>query len=92
MFKLHKLNEKFKVKEKFKNDDFIWIKLIIKRYYKKILADNLDIEKTRSRSLSKKTMEFRKGDKVKRKNSKFRTETFKNQGRIERVHSDNVRP
>ncbi len=77
MFKLHKLNEDSKVKEKFKNDDFIWIKLVIKRYYKKILAENLDIEKTRSRALSKKTIEFRKGDRVKRKSGKFRTETFK---------------
>jgi len=84
MFKLHKLNDTFKVKCKFKNDDFISFKIIIKRYYKKILSENLDIEKTRSRALSKKTKEFRKGDKIQRKR-KTRSEFFQNQGRIERV-------
>ena len=57
------------------NDDFIPIKILIKRYYKKILAEKLDIEKTRSRALSKKTVEFRKGDLIKGK-SKHKIEKF----------------
>ncbi len=54
-FKLYKFTEKYKVKKKDENDDFISIRIIIKRYYKKILLENLDIDKTRSRALSKKT-------------------------------------
>jgi len=34
-FQLYKITEKFKVKEKHRNDDFISFKILIKRYYKK---------------------------------------------------------
>jgi hypothetical protein len=90
-FQLYKLTEKFKVKEKHRNDDFIPFKILIKRYYKKILAENLDIEKSRSRTLSKKTQEFRKGDRIKN-NNKNKKESFVNQGRVQRVLSDEVKP
>ena len=70
LFKLGKLSDKFKVKKKFVNDDFVFLKILIKRYYKKILSENMDIEKTRSRALSKKTQEFRKGDYVRYKGKK----------------------
>ena len=43
------------MKKKFENDDFFQFRILIKRYYKKILAEKMDIEKTRSRALSKKT-------------------------------------
>ena len=74
-FQLFKLNEKYKVKKKHKNDDFISFKYIIKRYYKKILNEKMDIDKTRSKALSKKTIEFRKGDLVK-KGKKMKIEKF----------------
>lgn len=89
-FKLFKLNEKFKVKKKFDSDDFIPFKVLIKRYYKKMLAEKLDIEKTRSRALSKKTVEFRKGDLVKTKKNQI--EKFSSQGRVTRVLSEEVKP
>lgn len=90
-FQLYKLTERFKVKQKHKNDDFIPFKILIKRYYKKIISENLDIEKSRSRTLSKKTQEFRKGDRIKSKN-KNKRESFVNQGRVQRVLSDEVKP
>lgn len=51
----------------------------------------MDIEKTASKALSKKTIEFRKGDLVK-KGKKVRIEKFSSQGRVQRVLSDEVRP
>lgn len=89
-FKFEKIGEKYKVKKKFVNDDFIPFKLLIKRYYKKILAEKLDIQKTRSRALSKKTVEFKKGDLI--KNKKSRIEKFSSQGRVQRVLSEEVKP
>ena len=74
-FQLHKFSDKIKIKKKYVNDDFVPMKLLIKRYYKKILAEKLDIDKTRSKALSKKMVEFRKGDLIKGK-SKNRIEKF----------------
>lgn len=55
------------------------------------MADKLDIDKTRSRALSKKTAEFRKGDLIKG-HSKNKIEKFSSQGRVQRVLSEEVRP
>lgn len=63
------------------NDDWVPFKIIIKRYYKKILAEKMDIDKTRSRALSKKTAEFKKGDLIKGQN-KNKIEKFSSQGRV----------
>lgn len=67
-FQLHKITDKYRVKKKYVHDDFVSFKILIKRYYKKILAEKMDIDKTRSRALSKKTAEFKKGDLVKGQN------------------------
>lgn len=64
---MFKFNEKYKVKKKHEHDDFVPFKILIKRYYKKILAEKLDIDKTKSWALSKKTAEFKKGDLIKNK-------------------------
>lgn len=79
------------MKKKHVNDDFIPFKVLIKRYYKKILADKMDIDKTRSRALSKKTIEFKKGDLIKGSRNKIE-EKFSSQGRVQRVLSDEVKP
>ena len=64
-FQFCKISDKCKVKKKYVNDDFVQLKILIKRYYKRILSEKLDIDKTKSRALSKKTVEFRKGDLIK---------------------------
>ena len=90
-FQFFKLTEDCKVKKNFEHDDYVPIKLIIKRYYKKILAENLNIEKSSKKSLSKKTQEFRKGDKISI-NSKKKKESFRNHGRVQRVLSHEIKP
>ena len=90
-FQLHKINEKCKVKQKYVNDDFIPFKILIKRYYKRILAEKMDIDKTRSRALSKKTQDFKKGELVRGKH-KAKIEKFSSQGRVQRVISEEVKP
>lgn len=90
-FQFFKLTENCKVKKNFEHDDYVPMKLIIKRYYKKIIAENLNIEKGSKKSLSKKTQEFRKGDKVS-VGSKKKKESFRNHGRVQRVLSHEVKP
>ena len=90
-FQFFKLTENCKVKKNFEHDDYVPMKLIIKRYYKKIIAENLNIEKGSKKSLSKKTQEFRKGDKISINNKK-KKESFRNQGRVQRVLSHEVKP
>lgn len=81
LFQLFKFTEKYRVKKKYVNDDFISFKYLIKRYYKKILSEKLNMDKTRSKALSKKTIEFRKGDLISMK-GKSRIEKFSSQGRV----------
>ena len=83
--------ENYKVKKNFDNDDYIPLKLIIKRYYKKILSENLNIDKGSKKSLSKKMQEFRKGSKLENVN-KNKKESFKSQGRVQRVLSHEIKP
>lgn len=90
-FQFFKLNEHCKVKKNFEHDDYVPIKLIIKRYYKKILSENLNIEKGSKKSLSKKTQEFRKGDMVS-VSGKKKKESFRNHGRVQRVLSHEIKP
>ena len=75
-FQLFKFTEKFKVKKKYINDDYISLKVIIKWYYKKILAENLDIDKTSYKALSRKTQEFWKGNWIKFVKGKSKIERF----------------
>lgn len=87
-FIFNKLTVNFRVKESYKNDDFIPIKYLIKRYYKKFIAE-MDEANKRKPELKNRTKNFKKGDLVMTK-SKFK-ENFKNQGRSERGLSDAVR-
>ena len=91
LFRFFKLNEKCKVKRNYVDDDYVPLKLIIKRYYKKILSENLNIDKGAKTALSKKTQEFRKGSKIEIAKGQ-KKESFKNQGRVQRVLSEAVRP
>ena len=87
-FIFNKLTVNFKVKEAYKNDDFIPLKYLIKRYYKKFIAEMEEANKHKP-ELKNRTKNFKKGDLVLTK-SKFK-ENFKNQGRLERGFSDAVR-
>ena len=89
-FMLNKLQEKSQVKEAYKNDDFIPFKLLIKRYYKKITSD-MEEGKKRRPDLKNGTKNFKKGDLLKLPKRQMK-ENFKNQGRMERVLTQEVRP
>lgn len=89
-FVLNKLQESFHVKESYKNDDFIPFKLIIKRYYKKITAE-MEESKKRRPDLKNGTKNFKRGDLLKLPKRHMK-ENFKNQGRMERVLTQEVRP
>ena len=91
LFRFFKLNEKCRVKRNYVDDDYVPLKIIIKRYYKKILSENLNIDKGAQKALSKKTQEFRKGSKLEI-NKGQKKESFRNQGRVQRVLSEAIRP
>ena len=84
-FIFNKLTVNFKVKEAYKNDDFIPFKYLIKRYSKKLIAETEEGNK-RKPELKNRTKNFKKGDLVKGP-VKFK-ENFKTQGRMERGLSD----
>lgn len=84
-FIFNKLTVNFKVKESYKNDDFIPIKYLIKRYSKKLIAETEEGNR-RKPELKNRTKNFKKGNLLKGP-VKFK-ENFKNQGRVERGFSD----
>lgn len=85
LFKFGKLLETDQVKTKY-DDDYIPLKLIIKRYYKKLIEEN-NLKSTKE--LSSATKLFKKGERVGAKIA--RRETYKNQGRVQRALSDAVK-
>lgn len=87
-FIFNKLTVNFKVKEAYKNDEFIPIKYVIRRYYKKFIAE-MEEANRRKPELKNRIKNFKKGEMLAGK-TKFR-ENFKNQGRTERGFSDAVR-
>ena len=87
-FIFDKLTVKFRVKETYKNDEFIPIKYLIRRYYKKFISEMEEANK-RKPELKNRIKNFKKGELIAGK-SKFK-ENFKNQGRQERGFSDAVR-
>lgn len=90
-FQLFKFNEDYRVKKIYDNDDYVPLKLIIKRYYKKILSENLNIDKGKLRPLSKKTQEFKRGNKIALHKQNHK-ENYKSEGRVQRVLSHEVKP
>lgn len=89
-FMLTVLGEKTKIKKKF-DDDYYPLKVLIKRYYKKVLCERLNID-IGPRKLSKRTLDFRNGEKILRRGIIPKKERYEPKGRIERVKSDNIRP
>ena len=64
-FLLTALGENTKIKKKF-DDDYYSLKVIIKRYYKRVLCEKLNID-VGPKKLSKRTLDFRNGEKILRK-------------------------
>lgn len=89
-FSLTVLTETTKIKKKF-DDDYYPMKVMIKRYYKRVLCEKLNLEKG-PRKLSKRTLDFRNGEKILRKGVVPKKERYEPRGRIDRVRSDNIRP
>lgn len=89
-FQLTVLSEGTKLKKKF-DDDYYSMKVLIKRYYKRILCEKLNIEQG-PKKLSKRTLDFRNGVKILRKGVIPKKERYEPRGRIDRVKSDNIRP
>ena len=98
-FSSKEMNERFiltvltgttKIKKKF-DDDYYPLKVLIKRYYKRVLCEKLNLD-TGPKKLSKRTLDFRNGVKILRKGVIPKKERYEPRGRIDRVQSDNVRP
>ena len=98
-FSSKEMNERFiltvltgttKIKKKF-DDDYYPLKVLIKRYYKRVLCEKLNLD-TGPKKLSKRTLDFRNGEKILRKGVIPKKERYEPRGRIDRVQSDNVRP
>merc|ERR1712137_925138 len=89
-FMLTVLSDSTKIKKKF-DDDYYPLKVLIKRYYKRVLCEKLNLEKG-PRKLSKRTLDFRNGEKILRRGVVPKKERYEPRGRIDRVRSDNVRP
>ena len=88
-FIFNKLTVNFKVKEAYKNDDFISIKYVIKRYYKKFVA-KMEEANVRKPELKNSTKNFKKGALVMGKGRA--RERLHTQGRTERGFSDATLP
>ena len=89
-FQLTALTPETKIKRKF-DDDYFTLKVLIKRYYKKILCEKLNIE-VGPKKLSKRTLDFKNGEKILRKGVIPKKERYEPKGRSARVKSDNIRP
>lgn len=60
-FHLHKINPKTKIKRKVEDDDYFFLSLLIRRYYKNVLGEKFNFEK-KNLYLSNKFSNFRKGE------------------------------
>ena len=88
-FIFDKIGDRAMVKESYKDDDFFPLKLLIKRYYKKITAE-MDEAKRRKPDLKNRTKLFKKGEYVVPKKKMY--ENYQNPGRMGRVLTHEVRP
>jgi hypothetical protein len=88
-FLLNKIDDKIKVKESYKTDDFIPFKHIIKRYYK-MITEQMEGVNRHKPELKVRTMLFKKGELANLK--KKRTENVNYRGRMDRVLTHEVRP
>lgn len=88
-FRLGQINEKTKVKRR-DEDDYYFFGRLVKRYYKRVLSQQCDLQ-TRTTGLSSKVIRFKKGIALSRKRG-FGLENFATKNREERVISEIPRP
>lgn len=88
-FEIHKINPRTKIKRKVEDDDYFFLSVFVKRYYKNILGEKFNFEK-KNLSLSNKFSNFRKGGFLIKK-IKFR-ENYEHSLREERTLSLVTRP
>lgn len=88
-FRLKQINERTKVKKR-DDDDYYFFGRLVKRYYKRILSQQCDIE-TKNTGLSSKVFRFKKGVALSRKKG-LGLENFATKNREERVISEIPRP
>lgn len=88
-FELQVLKESTKIKKKF-DEDYFPLMTLIKRYYKNVLSERIDLEKKDSNKLSNKIIKFHKGEAMKTP-SKVK-EKFDPKQREERFFSHAIKP